>query len=131
MGASQCEACLDTPVMKCGRCTTTRCEQHVLGQHERCDRCELDWGDEAPTRYAAKLIFAPPVAIFSGGLLFGVLMPVSLIGVAVIAMVALAAAVGAGAGACRVVDRSARALFLRERAGGLPPARLLPSRSGR
>jgi hypothetical protein len=131
MGASQCDACLDTPVMKCGRCTTTRCEQHALGLRERCDRCELDWTDEAPTRRAAKMIFAPPVAIFSGGMLFGILMPVSLIGVAVIAMVALAAAVGAGAGACRVVDRSARALFLRERAGGLPPARLLPSRSGR
>jgi hypothetical protein len=27
----------------------------------------------------------------------------------------------------RLVDRNARALFLRERAGGLPPARLLPS----
>jgi hypothetical protein len=131
MGASHCDACLETPVMKCGRCTTTRCELHALGQSERCDRCELDWRDEAPTRRAAKMIFAPPVAIFSGGILFGLLMPVSLIGVAVMATIALAAAVGVGVGACRVVDRSARALFLRERAGGLPPARLLPSRSGR
>ena len=43
------------------------------------------------------------------------------------AALACAAAVGAGAGTCRLVDRNARALFLRERAGGLPPARLLPS----
>jgi hypothetical protein len=131
MGPSQCEACLDSPVMKCGRCTTTRCKAHALGESQRCDRCERDWQDEAPTRRAAKMIFAPPVAIFSGGLLFGLLVPVSLVGVAIMAMVALVAAVGAGAGACRVVDRSARALFLRERSGGLPPARLLPSRSGR
>jgi hypothetical protein len=131
MGTPHCDACLEKPVMKCGRCPTTRCELHALGQRERCDRCELDWRDEAPTRRAAKMIFAPPIAIFSGGILFGLLMPVSWIGVAVMAIVALAAVVGAGVGACRVVDRSARAMFLRERSGGLPPARLLPSRSGR
>ena len=131
MGASHCDACLDAPVMKCHRCTTTRCAAHALGESQRCEGCERDWRDEAPTRRAAKMIFAPPIAIFSGGLLFGLLVPVSLVGVAVIAMVALAAAVGAGASTCRVVDRSARALFLRERSGGLPPARLLPSRSGR
>ena len=32
-----------------------------------------------------------------------------------------------GLGMCALVDRSSRALFLRERAGALPPARLLPS----
>jgi hypothetical protein len=40
---------------------------------------------------------------------------------------ACGAAGGVAAGACRLVDRNARALFLRERSGGLPPARLLPS----
>jgi hypothetical protein len=97
---------------------------------ERCARCERDWADEAPTRRAAKLIFVPPIAILAGGLLFGLLLPVSIggaIGAALMCAFACATAVGAGAGACSIVDRSARALFLRERSGGLPAARLLPS----
>ena len=83
-----------------------------------------------PTRRAAKLIFAPSIAIFSGGLLFGLLLPVSLggaIGAAIMCALACGTAVGAGTGVCRLVDRSARAMFLRERSGGLPPVRLLPS----
>jgi hypothetical protein len=96
----------------------------------RCDRCEADWADDAQTRRAAKLIFAPPVAILAGGLLFGLLLPVSIggaIGATVMAALTTCTAVGAGPGACRVGDRSARAVVLRERAGALPPARLLPS----
>src|SRR5580765_9014058 len=114
--------------MKCGRCTRTRCAKHVLAPGERCEGCEDDWQEEAPTRRAAKLIFAPPIAILSGGLLFGLLLPVSLggaIGAAVMCALACGTAVGAGAGACRLVEHSSRAMFLRERAGGLPPARLL------
>jgi hypothetical protein len=127
--ASHCDDCIERPVMHCGRCTSTRCARHRLYDGQRCDRCERDWRDEAPTRRAAKMIFAPPIAIFSGGLLFGLLLPVSVgaVGAAFMAAFALATALGAGAGACRVVDRGARAMFLRERAGGLPPARLLPS----
>jgi len=114
--------------MRCGRCATTRCARHALRRRERCDRCERDWQDEEQTRRAAKLIFAPPVAIFTGGLLLGLLLPATgIIGAAVMATVACATAVGAGAGACRVVDRTSRAMFLRERAVGLPAARLLPS----
>ena len=116
--------------MRCGRCIATRCERHALRRSQRCENCECDWRDEAPTRRAAKLIFVPPIAILTGGLLFALLLPVSLggmVGVAFMATFALLTALGAGAGACRLVDRSARALFLRERAGGLPPARLLPS----
>lgn len=129
MGAPHCEPCIEQPAMRCGRCTTTLCARHAVGRGERCERCECDWTEEAPTRRAAKLIFAPPITILTGGLLFGLLLPVSLgmIGVAFIAAFALATALGAGAGACRLVDRSARVMFLRERAGGLPPARLLPS----
>lgn len=130
MGASHCEVCIEQPIMRCGRCTTTLCADHALGRGKRCDRCERDWIEEAPTRRAAKLIFVPPIAIFTGGLLFGLLLPISLggmIGVAFMATFALATAFGAGAGACRVVERSARVMFLRERSGGLPPARLLPS----
>ena len=114
--------------MRCGRCLATFCRAHQLDAATRCTACEQDWADEAPTRRAAKVIFAPPVAILSGGLLFGLLLPVSLggaIGAFVMCAIACGTAVGAGAGACRVVDRSARALFLRERAGQLPAARLL------
>lgn len=116
--------------MRCGRCTATRCAKHALRPGERCEGCERDWEDEAQTRRAAKLIFAPPVALLTGGLLFALLLPVSVggvVGAAFMAAFACGSAVGAGAGACSVVDRSARAMFLRERAGGLPPARLLPS----
>jgi hypothetical protein len=116
--------------MRCGRCTTTRCAAHALAAGRRCHRCERDWVDEAPTRRAAKVIFAPPAAILTGGVLFGLLLPVTIggaLGAAVMAALACGTAVAAGAGACRFVDRSARAMFLRERAGGLPPARLLPS----
>jgi hypothetical protein len=116
--------------MRCGRCNTTRCEQHALEAGERCDRCERDWQDDLVTRRAAKLIFAPPLAILAGGLLFGLLLPVSIggaIGAAAMCALACIIAVAAGAGVCRLVDHSARTMFLREHTGGLPPARLLPS----
>ncbi|HVK87235.1 MAG TPA: hypothetical protein VM513_24130 [Kofleriaceae bacterium] len=125
-----CKACIEKPVMRCGRCTLTRCAMHAIRPGERCQLCERDWADEAPTRRAAKLIFAPPAALLAGGLLFGLLLPVSIggaIGATVMAMLAAGTGVGAGAGACKIVDRSARAMFLRERAGSLPTARLLPS----
>ena len=130
MGPRVCKDCITSPVMKCGRCTSTRCASHALADGRRCDKCERDWQDEAPTRRAAKLIFAPPIAILAGGLLFGLLLPITLggaIGAAIMCAIACGVAVGVGAGACRLVDHSARSLFLRERAGGLPPARLLPS----
>jgi len=130
MAASRCSDCIRHPVMRCGRCNTTRCTAHALTTGERCERCERDWADEAVTRRAAKLIFAPPVAILTGGLLFGLLLPVSVggaIGAAILCALACGTGVAAGTGACHLVDRSARAMFLRERGGGLPPARLLPS----
>ena len=125
MGATHCEDCIEHPVMRCGRCTTTKCKLHALDATTRCDRCENDWNDEAPTRRAAKMIFVPPLAIFVGGLLFALIPLSGVVGAGVMATIALLTAVGAGAGACRVVDRSARAMFLRERSGGLPTARLL------
>ena len=130
MGAECCDDCLTKPVMRCGRCTTTHCAVHTLLPGERCGGCEREWREEAPTRRAAKLLFAPSIAVLAGGFLLGLLMPISLggaIGATVIAAIACGIGVGAGAGACRLVDRSARALFLRERAGGLPSARLLTS----
>jgi membrane associated rhomboid family serine protease len=114
--------------MRCGRCTTTRCEAHALPPNTRCDRCERDWADDAPTRRSAKLIFVPALSILVGGILFGLLLPLGgALGAIVMWALACGAAGGVAAGACRLVDRNARALFLRERAGGLPPARLLPS----
>jgi hypothetical protein len=113
--------------MKCGRCTATCCQRHALAANRRCDRCERDWQEEAPTRRAAKVIFVPPIALLAGGLLFGLLLPVSFsaLGAAIMCAFVCAVAVGAGAGACRLVDHSSRVMFLRERAGGLPPMRLL------
>src|SRR6185295_6391945 len=102
----------------------------ALAAGTRCEHCERDWADEAATRRAAKLIFAPTIAVLAGGILFGLLLPISAggaLGAALMCAFACTTAVGVGAGACRIVDRNARALFLRERAGGLPPARLLPS----
>ncbi len=130
MGAVACTDCATRPVMRCGRCSNTRCKAHALRDLQRCERCERDWLDEAVTRRAAKLIFAPPLAIFAGGLLFGLLLPVSIggaVGAAIMCAIACATALAAGTATCRLVDHSARALFLRERAGGLPRARLLPA----
>jgi hypothetical protein len=125
-----CEACRAKPVMRCGRCTTTRCEAHALAAGTRCEHCEGDWEDELPTRRTAKVIFVPTTTVLAGGILFGLLLPISAggaIGATIMCALACVVGVGAGAGASRLVDHNARALFLRERAGGLPPARLLPS----
>src|ERR1700759_4587432 len=130
MGAIRCHECARRPVMRCGRCNNTRCERHALGVGKRCERCEHDWAEEAVTRRAAKLIFAPAVAVLAGGLLFGLLLPISIggaVGAAIMCALACAVAVGAGVGTCQLVDRSARALFLRECSRGLPAAPLLPS----
>ena len=107
---------------------TTRCADHVLGPGERCPACEREWREDAPMRRAAKLIFAPAAALFTGGMLFGLLLPVSIggaVGAVIMCALACGSAVGAGTATCSLVERSARAMFLRERAGNLPPARLL------
>jgi len=116
--------------MHCGRCNATRCRAHALAPGTRCENCERDWEDDITTRRAAKLMFVPTIAVLAGGLLFGLLLPVSAggaIGAALMCTLACATAVAAGTGACRIVDRNARALFLREHSGGLPEARLLPA----
>ena len=126
----RCSDCVSHPVMRCGRCQSTRCERHALAPGHRCTACEREWHEDAPLRRAAKLIFAPSAALFTGGALFALLMPVSLggaIGAVIMCAFACGSAVGAGAGTCSLVHRSARAMFLRERAAGLPAARLLPS----
>lgn len=126
MGSRRCTACIESPVMTCGRCSTTRCESHMLESGKRCPGCERDYRDEARTRRAVKLIFAPAVGLFSGGILFAVITLGGALGTAVMCAIACAAAVGSALGVCSLVDRSARAMFLRERSPGLPAARLLP-----
>lgn len=106
------------------------CKQHALAAGMRCDNCEHDYADELGTRRSAKVLLAPPIALLAGGLVFGLLLPITFggaVGALVMAGLACGSAVSAGAGACRLVERTSRALFLREKAGGLPPARLLPS----
>ena len=128
MGDRRCPDCANHPVMRCGRCSLTCCAAHALPAGERCDGCEQDWAEEATTRRHAKVLFAPPAAILAGGLLFAVLMPITFggaIGLTIMAAVACGTGVSVGAGMCKVVDRSARALFLRERGNGIPTARLL------
>jgi hypothetical protein len=130
MGSRVCKDCVSSPIMKCGRCTATRCEKHVLPNGRRCDHCERDWADEAPLRRNAKLIFVPSVSILAGGLVFGLLLPITLggaIGAAIMCAIACAITVTTGAVTSRLLDQSARALFLRESAMQLPPARLLPA----
>lgn len=115
--------------MSCRRCRVTRCAAHTLADDQRCDRCERDWVAEAPTRRAIKLIFVPALSILVGGALFAVLLPTlgGAAGAAIICTLAFAATLAVGAGACQLVDRGSRVLFLRERPDGLPTARLLPS----
>ncbi|HEY1818197.1 MAG TPA: hypothetical protein VGG74_37900 [Kofleriaceae bacterium] len=127
MGTRHCAACFESPVTTCGRCMAPRCVRHALRPGERCAACERDYREEARARRAVKLMFAPPVGLLTGGLLLGLLMPVSLGALGAVATCALISglAVGAGAGTCSLVERTSRAMFLRERAGGLPAARLL------
>lgn len=127
MGARHCTSCIESPVSTCGRCMASRCARHALKSGQRCPACERDYCDDAKTRRAVKVIFAPPVAILTGGLLLGLLMPVSLgaLGAVMTCTFIAGFAVGAGAGTCTLVERTSRAMFLRERSGGLPAARLL------
>ncbi|HEY4057756.1 MAG TPA: hypothetical protein VGM39_14175 [Kofleriaceae bacterium] len=130
MGARDCDACLSRPHSRCGRCTLTFCEQHTPAFGLRCENCEHDYEDELPTRRSAKVLLAPPVALAAGGLVFMLLLPITFagaLGALIMSSLACGTAFYAGAGACRLVERTSRAFFLREKAGGLPPARLLPS----
>ncbi|MCX5743290.1 MAG: hypothetical protein NT062_12425 [Proteobacteria bacterium] len=72
LASAACDECTVRPVVRCGRCSTTRCAAHAFAPGARCDRCEHDYADEAPTRRSAKILVAPPIAILSGGLLFGI-----------------------------------------------------------
>lgn len=112
--------------MTCGRCSTTRCARHAFEPGKRCTGCEREYGDDARTRRAVKLIFAPAVGVFTGGMMFAVISLGGVIGATIACAVACATAVGSSGAVCSLVDKSARAMFLRQRSSGLPAARMLP-----
>ena len=70
---------IETPAMRCGRCTATRCAAHALPAMMRCESCERDWqagtardsarGEAADVRAADRRARA-------GGALFLVLLPI-------------------------------------------------------
>lgn len=72
-------------------------------------------------------MFAPPTFVLAGGIAFGLLLPILFalpfaIGATLVAAAATGVGFSAAAGACRLVDRAARAQFLREHARALPRA---------
>jgi hypothetical protein len=94
----------------------------------RCSACEAEWDADAPVRRSAKHIFVPPIAILTGGVSFGLLLPLFLggvIGATAVAGAATLVATMASLGTCRVIDGAARAGFLREHARALPAARIV------
>jgi hypothetical protein len=75
-------------------------------------------------------MFAPPVFVLAGGLTFGILLPVLFalpftLGATIVAAVATLVGFAAAGGTVRLVDRTARAQFLREHALALPEARVI------
>lgn len=126
-----CEKCREAPLTRCGRCGISLCFRHSPLPGRRCDACEAEWESDRPVRASAKQIFVPPIAIIAGGAAFGLLMPLLLggtIGATAVAGFATLVGTVAGGGACRLIDHSARAAFLREHARALPAARLVTRR---
>jgi hypothetical protein len=104
---------------------------HALRPGQRCEACEADWDGDAVSRRAAKLMFTPAAALLVGGMTFLLGLPLvgllgGLLGAALVSSLACATGALTAVGVSRFVDRSARALFLREHARQLPPARALP-----
>jgi hypothetical protein len=127
MGSRRCSDCVESPIVTCGRCSATRCSRHQFKPGQRCSSCERDFKDEAIGRRAVKLIFAPALGVFSGGLFLALMMPIAgPFGALVVGTLACMLAFGSGYTMCALIDRSARAMFLRQTALGLPEARLLP-----
>jgi len=129
--ARRCGDCDLRPVTRCGRCNTALCRAHVPGRARRCAICEADYQGDHGTRRALQQMFAPPAFVLAGGLMFGLLLPLLFalpfsVGAIVVAGIATLTGFGAALGACRLVDTTARAQFLREHApSGLPEARVI------
>jgi hypothetical protein len=75
-------------------------------------------------------MFAPPAFVLSGGLTFGLLLPVLFalpftIGAMVVAILATSVGFATASGTCHLLESTARAQFLREHATGLPAMRVL------
>jgi len=126
----RCGDCERRPVTRCERCARGICRAHLPRKGERCMSCEADWRDDQRTRRALQQMFAPPAFVLAGGMAFALLLPVLFalpfsIGALLVAGLATLSGFGAAVGACRLVESSARAQFLREHAATLPEARVL------
>ena len=129
MGA-RCTDCDSRPVTRCGRCGRGLCRPHIPDRSRRCTACEAEWYDDGGTRRALQQMFAPPAFVLAGGLCFGLLLPVLFalpftIGATLTAAVATTVGFAAAVGACRLVESTARAQFLRQHARSLPEARVV------
>lgn len=124
---ARCDDCEQAPTLCCGRCAARLCSRHAPGPWRRCAACEAEWDDDGQTRRALQHMFAPPTFVLAGGITFGLLLPLLLalpFTAAATLVAAAATAVGftAAAGTCQLVERAARAQFLRESARALPTA---------
>lgn len=128
--AARCTDCDSGPVTRCGRCGRGLCRSHIPERSRRCNPCEAEWYEDSHTRRALQHMFAPPAFVLSGGLCFGLLLPVLFalpftVGATLVAALATTVGFGAAVGTCRLVESSARAQFLREHARALPEARVI------
>ncbi len=128
----RCDRCEAQPAARCGRCEAPLCATHRPPRGRRCRTCERDWADEAPTRRTLQRLFAPSACVLSGGLTFLFLMPVLIalpfsLGAPLVAALASSVGLSGAVATYRLVERAARAQFLREHARALPVARVVRS----
>jgi hypothetical protein len=128
--ATRCPDCDARPLTRCARCDASLCDAHRPAREARCAACEREWTDELPTRRALQRLFAPSATVMSGGLTFLFLMPVLMalpfsLGAPLVAALATAVGLSGGVATYRLVNRAARAQFLREHARALPVARVV------
>src|SRR5262245_6912465 len=117
--STRCDRCDSDPFGRCGRCGVSLCFIHTPLPGMRCGACEAEYLADGAVRRSAKHIFVPPIAILSGGVTFGLLLPLFLagaIGATAVAGAATLIGTAAGVGTCRIIDAAARAGFLREHA---------------
>ncbi|MCB9564847.1 MAG: hypothetical protein H6709_18865 [Kofleriaceae bacterium] len=130
----RCGDCDAHAVARCGRCNAPVCRRHQPRLGQRCGGCEADWADDLPVRRMLQRLFAPPAFVLAGGASFLFMMPVLIalpfsIGAPLVATLAALVGFGASVGTYRLVERAARAQFLREHARALPVARVVRGRT--
>lgn len=133
MRCASCDAPSDPGGARCARCNAALCAAHRPAAGERCAACELEWQDEAPTRRSLQRLFVPSACVLAGGTTLLALLPVLValpfaIAGPVVAALATTTGLSSGVATYRLVERAARAQFLREHARGLPVARVVRAR---